>query len=273
MSDAEWALTEPLLPAPGWKSGKGGTPGSYCRRDIVDGIRYLVHNGGVWRALPVDLPHWRTVYGYVKAWASGGVTRRIHDELRAQVRVLAGRRPAPTAAIIDSQSVKAAETVSRRDRGFDAGKKINGRKRHIAVDTLGLLLVVVVTGAWVQDRAGGRDLLWRLRAAYRQVSLVWADGGYAGRLVAWARTTLSMRVQVVKRTDDQRGFKVLTRRWVVERTFAWITRNRRTVRDYERLPEHHETYVHWSMIILMTRRLARHKPASRTPAHELRLAA
>jgi len=128
MTDAEWAVIEPLLPAPGWMAGKGGSPGSYCRRDIIDGIRYLVHNGGVWRAQPADLPHWRTVYGYVRDWHRSGATRRMHDQLREQVRVLAGRRPQPTAAIIDSQSVKAAGTVARNSRGYDAGKKIEGRK-------------------------------------------------------------------------------------------------------------------------------------------------
>jgi transposase len=126
MSDAEWAVIEPLLPAPGWRLGNGGSPGKYCRRDIVDAIRYLTHNGPVWRALPADLPHWRTVYHYVRSWQASGATRRLHDELRGQVRVLAGRRPAPTAACIDSQSVKGADTVGKASRGFDAGEKNRG---------------------------------------------------------------------------------------------------------------------------------------------------
>jgi transposase len=126
MTDAEWAVIEPLLPAPGWTLGRGGSPGSYCRRDIVDGIRYLVHNGCVWRALPADLPHWLTVYHYVHAWQDTGATARMHDSLRAQVRALAGRKPQPTAAIVDSQSVKAADTVSKATRGYDAGKKRAG---------------------------------------------------------------------------------------------------------------------------------------------------
>ena len=165
LTDAEWAVIEPLLPAPGWMAGQGGSPGSHCRRDIVNAIRYLTHNGPVWRALPADLPHWRTVYGYVRDWQASGATRSMHDELREQVRVLVGRSPAPSATIIDSQSVKAADTGGKDSRGYDAGKKIEGRKRHLAVDVMGLILCVVVTAAFVQDRDGARPLLWQLTPA------------------------------------------------------------------------------------------------------------
>jgi transposase len=267
MTDGEWAVIEPLLPAPGWTLGRGGSPGSYCRRDIVNAIRYLVHNGPVWRALPVDLPHWRTVYHYVRAWQETGATARLHDRLREAVRALAGRRPQPTAAIIDSQSVKAADTVSKASRGYDAGKKIEGRKRHIAVDVMGLLLCVTVTAASVQDRDAARALLWRLAAGFGHVSLIWADGGYAGQLITWAAGTLHRTLQIVKRPDHLHTFKVLPRRWVVERTFGWIMKYRRCVRDYERRPEHHETYLYWSMITVMGRRVARRQaPAARPPA-------
>ena len=271
-TDTEWALIEPLLPPPACTQASGGRPEAHPRREVVDAIRYLVHNGCVWRALPADFPPWRTVYGWFARWAADGTMDRVHDTLREQVRVADGRNPQPSAAIIDSQSVRAADTVSRRSRGFDAAKKVNGRKRHLAVDTLGLLLVVLITAASVQDRDGARPLLWRLRCAHRRVRLVWADAGYAGRLVAWAALTLGLRVEIVRRRLAH-AFRVLPRRWLVERTFAWISRHRRTVRDYERLPDHHQAMVTWAMITVMTRRLARqHRPA-RTPASALTWAA
>jgi transposase len=154
---------------------------------------------------------------------------------------VAGRKPAPTAAIIDSQSVRASEEVAQAGRGYDAGKKINGRKRHITVDTIGLPLTVLVTAASVQDRDAAKPLLWNLKKTFPKVRLAWADGGYAGRLVTWSKTALKLTLEIVKRPDDLHAFEVLPRRWVVERTLAWITRHRRTVRDYERLPAHHET--------------------------------
>ena len=143
---------------------------------------------------------------------------------------MAGRKTAPTAAIIDSQSVKAAEEIARTSRRYDAGKKINGRKRHIAVDTIGLLLTVLITAASVQDRDAAKPLLWNLSKAFPKVRLAWADGGYARKLVTWSKTALKLTLQIVKRPDDLHTFKVLPRRWVVERTLAWITRHRRTVR-------------------------------------------
>jgi len=142
----------------------------------------------------------------------------------------------------------------------------NGRKRHIAVDVMGLLLTVLVTAASVQDRDAAKPLLWNLRKAFPSVRLAWADGGYAGKLIPWAKAALKLTVQIVRRPDDLHTFQVLPRRWVVERTLAWITRHRRTVRDYERLPAHHETYIYWSMIIVMTRRLARKAASTSAPA-------
>ncbi len=267
MSDAEWAVCEPLLPHPARPAGKGGRPSSCCMRDIVDGIP-LPHAqwpgmASAARGLPVGLD--RVLQG--RQVAGHGSTETMHDRLCEQVRGVADRKAVPTAAIIDSQSVKAADTVGKASRGYDAGKKIPGRKRHIATDTLGLILVIVVTAASVQDRDAARDLLWRLAAGFRHVSLIWADGGYAGKLVTWMAGTPHRTLQIVKRPGNLHTFKVLPRRWVVERTFGWIMKCRRCVRDYERLPEHHETYLYWSMITVMGRRVARsHKPIARPPA-------
>jgi putative transposase len=234
----------------------------------VDAIRYLVRTGCAWRLLPADFPPPGTVYWWFARWAADGTLDRVHDGLRDQARQAAGRRAAPTAAIIDSQSVRAADTVPKASRGYDAGKKVNGRKRHLAVDTCGLLLVVMVTAASVQDRAAARGLLWRLRATYRGIRLCWADGGYAGKLVVWAREVLRLTVEIVSKRPGQTTFEPLPRRWVVERTFAWISKHRRTVRDYERLPAHHAAMVTWAMIAVMTRRLAhKHRsPSIRTNA-------
>jgi transposase len=165
MSDAEWTVTEPTLPALAWKQGKGGRPAGHCRRDIVDAIRYLVKEGICWRAMPADFPPWPTCHDVLDGWQESGATEAMHHNLCRQCRLAAGRKSEPSAAIIDSQSVKGAETVSRQSRGFDVGKKANGRKRHIAVDTIGLLLTMLITAAAVQDRDAARPLLWNLRKA------------------------------------------------------------------------------------------------------------
>lgn len=246
-----------LLPDPAWLGGRCGRREVHCRREIVDAIFYTVDNGNKWRALPVDFPPWSTVYNYFATWEALGVTQDLLDVLRERVRLREHRALTPSAAVIDSASVKAAETVGAASRGYDAGKKINGRKRHIAVDTLGLLLCVVVTAASTQDRDGARLLLERLATSYRRVRLVWADGGYAGKLVTWAAEHLGVNLPIVKRSDNVKGFYVLPRRWVVERTLAWIAGHRRCVRDYERLPRHHEAMVRWTMIRITSRRLTR----------------
>jgi transposase len=263
-SDAEWEITAPHVPVGGARVGAGGRPVFYARRDIVDAIRYLDHNGAVWRALPVDFPPWRTVYHYFRKWDRDGTLNRLHNGLRERVRIAEDRQVDPSAAILDSQSVRAAETVARSSRGYDGGKKINGRKRHIAVDAGGLLLMVLVTGAGVQDRDGGQLLLWAIATCFRRVRMVWVDGGYRGGPVTYG-TRLGLIVEVVAKLAGQVGFKVLPRRWVVERTFSWISRCRRTVRDYER-PEHHAAMVQWAMVIVMTRRLARTRTSTGAPS-------
>jgi transposase len=252
LSDAEWALIEAMLAAP---SGRGRPP-VHPRRVIVNAILYVNRAGCAWRYLPQDFPPWPTVYGYFASWRDDGTLQRIHDQLRQAARTAAGRNITPTAAVIDSQSVRAADTVPKATRGWDNAKKVNGRKRHIAVDTSGLLLAVVVTAASTQDRDGAKPLLWNLRRAFPGVTLTWADGGYAGKLVTWAKTGLALTLEIVRRPDDLHTFQVLPRRWVVERTFAWISTCRRCTRDYERLPASHEAMVLWAMIALMTQRLA-----------------
>jgi transposase len=257
MTDAQWKLLEPLLPAPGNTAGRGGRPEKHPRRRVLDAIFYLVRGGIAWAALPAEFPPVKTVYGIFRRWSAAGVWPRMHDALRDRARVRAGRHPNPTAAVIDSASVRGADTVPACSRGYDAGKRVNGRKRHIAVDTGGLLLAVVVTIAGIQDRDGAVRLLAALRAKFSTIALIWADGGYAGRLVTWAQTVLAVAVTIVKRTDDLTGFRVIPRRWVVERTLAWISKHRRCVRDYETLPAHSEAMVYIAMIMTQSRRLAR----------------
>ena len=256
-TDAEWALIAPLLPVPACQTAAGGRPEQHRRRVVVDAIRYVIHNGCVWRALPADFPPWRTVYGFYQRWHARGVTIALHDALRAAARRAAGRTVEPTAAVIDSQSVRAAPTVPKASRGWDNAKKVNGRKRHVAVDTSGLLLEVLATAASVQDRDAAAPLLFNLHRARRRVRRAWADSVYAGKLQPWAATYLKLTVDIVKRPGNLHTFEVLPRRWVVERTLAWITSYRRCARDYERLPAHHEAAVYWAMITLMTRRLTR----------------
>jgi transposase len=264
-SDAEWQVLAPLVPVGGTRPGRGGRPVTYPRRDIVDGIRYVVRTGCQWDALPADFPPWPLVRHYFIVWTRDGTLNRIHNSLREQVRQAEGRTAQPSAALVDSQSVRGADTVGRPSRGYDAGKKINGRKRHIITDTTGLLLAVLVTGAHVQDRDAGYLLMWIIRTVFPTIRLVWADSGYAGQLVDWAHTTFGLTVQIVRKLAGQTTFVVLPRRWCVERTFSWINRCRRTVRDYERRPDHHAAMVQWAMVIIMTRRLARHRIAKAAP--------
>jgi putative transposase len=262
LADAQWQVIVPYLPSE--VPGRRGRPRVWPLRRIVEAILYLDRTGCAWRYLPADFPPWRTVYGYFAAWRDDGTLARLHDGLRAQVRAAAGRNTEPTAAVIDSQSVRAADTVPRATRGWDNAKKVNGRKRHIAVDTQGLLLAVVITAASVQDRDAARPLLWNLHRSSRRVRLVWADAVYTGgRLTTWA-AALNMTIQIVARRKAH-TFEILPRRWVVERTFAWISKHRRTTRDYERLPASHEAMILWAMIALMTRRLA--DPAHLSNAH------
>jgi len=255
LTDQQWALIEPLLPeAP---AGPAGRPAEHEKREIVNAILYINRAGCSWRMLPKDFPPWKTVYWYFQRWRKDGTVDRIHDALRERVRIKEGREhPEPSAGIIDAQVVKGADTVPAASRGYDAGKKTNGRKRHVIVDTLGLLLVVVVTAACVQDRDGARPTLKGLKVKLPSVRHIFADGGYSGQLVALAKSAWQLVIEVVKKPAGQKGFSILPRRWVVERTFSWLFRWRRLRSDYERLPETHEAFVKWAMISLMLNRLS-----------------
>lgn len=263
MTDEEWAAIRPLLPVPAWLQGRGGQPEGYCHRQLLDAIRYLVAGGISWRAMPADFPAWGRVYAFFRRWREHGLIAEFHDRLRGKVREREGREAEPTAGIIDAQSVKAAASVPAASRGYDGGKKVGGRKRHIVTDCLGLLLVVAVTAANIGDRDAATGLLQRLRRLHRDITLVWADGGYTGSLVDWCRQKLALTLEIVKRTDDMTGFVVLPRRWVAERTFAWLMHSRRLARDYETLPASSEAMIQWSMVTRMGRRLARPRAAGR----------
>ncbi|MER7503621.1 IS5 family transposase [Nonomuraea pusilla] len=264
LTDEQWELIEPLLPEP----NTGGRPEKHPRREIVNAILYVVRSGCPWRYLPTDLPPWQTVYWYFQQWEATGVTERLLAELRIKARRQAGRDDEPSAGVIDSQSVKGADTVGRDSRGYDAGKKVNGRKRFIITDTTGLLITVAVMAASWQDRDGAKTALL---SAYltTPIRYVFADQGFAGRLVDWSRETLRTTLEIVRKPADQRGFSVISRRWVVERTLAWLTACRQLARDYERDPAVSEAMIRWAAIAGMARRLTRGRSATRQQRYVL----
>ncbi len=251
LSDAQWAILKPLLP----RIAKRGRPPT-DRRQVINALLYVLKGGITWRMLPAGFPPWKTVHSLFRKWIRDGVWEKLNKCLRSLVRKQHGKRARPTAAVLDSQSVKSAglaETV-----GYDAGKKIKGRKRHLLVDTLGLVLSVLVTAASVPERLGAQTLLQEALGPFAWLKRLWVDGGYSGpEFAQWVRDLRpKLEVEVVKRSDDIQGFTVLPHRWVVERTFGWLMHHRRLVRDYERTATSSEAWIFLVMIRLQLRRLA-----------------
>lgn len=254
LTNAEWAVLEPLLP----RRSHRGRPPVWGYRKIVEALLYLLRGGLPWRMLPPELfPPMTTVQHYFYLWRDMGLWSSINHTLLLMAREAVGREASPSAGVIDSQSVKTTE--SGGPCGYDAGKKIKGRKRHILTDTQGFLVGAVIHTADIQDRDGAPDVLARIRHSFPWLRHVFADGGYAGEKLKNALTKIGeWTLQIIKRSDKAKGFEVLPRRWVVERTFAWLNRNRRLAKDFERTIESATALLFLASVQLMIRRITSH---------------
>lgn len=251
LTDAQWTLLQPMLPKPSTR----GRPRAEART-MMDGIFYVLHGGIQWRLLPHSFGPWSTVHGTYRRWRRQGLWAPLNARLRTLVRARQGKRSRPTACILDSQTVRSADHGG--EVGYDAAKKTKGRKRHVLVDTLGLLLGVFITPASTPERLGAQGLLAKVLGGLAWLRKMWVDGGYSGpEFARWVRQHRpKLEVEVIKRSDDVKGFAVLPRRWVVERTFGWLMKQRRLVRDYETLETSAQAWIYLAMIRIMIRRLA-----------------
>ena len=251
----QWELIANLFPTRKTR----GRPRTTAIYRVMNAILYVLCQGCTWRALPRDFPAWSTVYGYFRRWQKDGTWVKVHDKLYQWVRVAAGREPSPSEAAVDSQSVETA-TMIHQDVGYDAGKQIHGRKRHLTVDMLGLVLRVLVTSASVPERQGAKLVLKQVSETGNQVKrlhTLWMDGGYRGEnFQRWVMDMFRWIVEIVLRPLEKKSFVQLPKRWVVERTFGWLNWCRRLSKDYERLPATSETFIYIAMIRIMVRRLA-----------------
>ncbi|MGW8597984.1 IS5 family transposase [Streptomyces sp. NPDC055893] len=260
LSYARWGLLEPILSA--WRAerrGKGldiGRPPEHDRRRIMDAVLYIDRTGIAWRYLPSDFAPWETVYGHFAAWQKDGVFDQLNGLLRSLVREAEEREVDFTACVLDTQASRGSADVPAAGQGIDAGKKIAGRKRHIGVDILGLLLAVWVTAASVSDNAGGIHLFSDVAAAHPRITKAWADSEYRTKAIDHG-ATLGIDIEVLHRDPAVKGFKVIRRRWGFERTFGWLMHHRRLDRDHETHPHRSEAMMRIAMIDLMSRRLSR----------------
>ncbi len=248
LSDEQWKLLETMLPPP----EQFGRKRSVNLRSVFNALCYVARSGCQWRMLPKEYPKWQTVYYYFSRWRESECLVALNDRLRQKLRLASGRQSDASAAILDSQSVKTDEQAA--SRGYDAGKKVKGRKRHILVDTLGLLLTAKVLTADIQDRDAARMLFTQIKDRMPRLRLIWADGGYRGKLILWVAAHCLWILEIVKRNDYLKKFVPLPKRWIVERTFSWLNRNRRLSKDYERKIESAEAWLYLSMSILMLKR-------------------
>lgn len=250
LSEKEWRALAPFIPKPKSNGRIGGRPIEYDRREIVNGVLYVLSSGCRWKDLPHDLPPKGIVYYYFNTWSKRKIWKKINDALRVRVRIRRKKYADPSAGIIDSQTAKGVAYTD--DSGYDAGKKTKGRKRHLLTDTLGLIVGMKVHSAAIQDRDGAKLLLNSVRSTLTRMKKIFADGGYAGKLVAWVKQRFGITLEIVRR-NELHTFVVLPKRWIIERTNAWISVARRLAKDYERTVRNQESMMYLRMTQLMLR--------------------